>query len=64
VTAQLADFPGTSAELLRFVLSTMGRFAMTSDRVVLPRLVLAEGRQLSPARRNSGGARSSSAASA
>jgi AcrR family transcriptional regulator len=42
VTAQLADFPGTSAELLRFVLSTMGRFAMTSDRVVLPRLVLAE----------------------
>lgn len=42
VTAQLATFPGTSAELLRFVLSTMGRFAMTSDRVVLPRLVLAE----------------------
>jgi len=42
VTAQLANFPGTSAELLRFVLSTMGRFAMTSDRVVLPRLVLAE----------------------
>ena len=42
VTAQLANFPGTSAELLRFVLSTMGQFAMTSDRVVLPRLVLAE----------------------
>ena len=42
VPAQLANFPGTSAELLRFVLSTMGRFAMTSDRVVLPRLVLAE----------------------
>ena len=42
VTAQLATFPGSSAELLRFVLSTMGRFAMTSDRVVLPRLVLAE----------------------
>ena len=42
VTAQLANFSGTSAELLRFVLSTMGRFAMTSDRVVLPRLVLAE----------------------
>ena len=42
VSAQLANFPGTSAELLRFVLSTMGRFAMTSDRVVLPRLVLAE----------------------
>jgi AcrR family transcriptional regulator len=42
VTAQLATFPGSSADLLRFVLSTMGRFAMTSDRVVLPRLVLAE----------------------
>ena len=42
VTAQLANFSGTSAELLRFVLSTMGHFAMTSDRVVLPRLVLAE----------------------
>src|SRR5689334_16757385 len=42
VTAQLASFSGTSAELLRFVLSTMGHFAMTSDRVVLPRLVLAE----------------------
>jgi AcrR family transcriptional regulator len=42
VTAQLATFPGSSADLLRFVLTTMGRFAMTSDRVVLPRLVLAE----------------------
>jgi AcrR family transcriptional regulator len=42
VTAQLANFSGSSAELLRFVLSAMGRFAMTSDRVVLPRLVLAE----------------------
>jgi AcrR family transcriptional regulator len=42
VTAQLAGFPGSSAELLRFVLSSIGHFAMTSDRVVLPRLVLAE----------------------
>jgi AcrR family transcriptional regulator len=42
IKTHLAGFPGTSAELLRFVLSTMGRFAMTSDRVVLPRLVLAE----------------------
>src|SRR5690349_22562569 len=42
VTARLAKFPGGSAELLRFVLSTMGSFAITSDRVVLPRLVLAE----------------------
>ncbi len=42
VTAQLAGFPGSSADLLRFVLSSIGHFAMTSDRVVLPRLVLAE----------------------
>ena len=42
IKTQLGQFPGTSAELLRFVLSTMGRFAMTSDRIVLPRLVLAE----------------------
>src|SRR6478609_8804052 len=42
VSAHLAGFPGTSADLLRFVLSTMGQFAMTSDRIVLPRLVLAE----------------------
>jgi AcrR family transcriptional regulator len=42
IQTQLAQFPGSSAELLRFVLSTMGRFAITSDRVVLPRLVLAE----------------------
>ena len=42
IAAHLTAFPGTSAELLRFVLTTMGRFAMTSDRVVLPRLVLAE----------------------
>jgi AcrR family transcriptional regulator len=42
VQARLAQFPGTSAELLRFVLSTMGSFAIASDRVVLPRLVLAE----------------------
>jgi len=42
VTAQLGQFPGSSSELLRFVLGTMGNFAITSDRVVLPRLVLAE----------------------
>jgi len=42
VKAQLAQFPGASAELLRLVITTMGRFAITSDRVVLPRLVLAE----------------------
>ena len=42
VCAQLAQFPGSSADLLRLVLSTLGHFAITSDRVVLPRLVLAE----------------------
>ena len=42
VTAQLAGFSGSTADLLRFVLTAMGHFAMTSDRIVLPRLVLAE----------------------
>jgi AcrR family transcriptional regulator len=42
VKMQLAAFTGSSADLLRLVLTTMGHFAMTSDRVVLPRLVLAE----------------------
>src|SRR2546423_14421813 len=42
VTAQLAGFSGSTADLLRFVLTTMGQFAITSDRIVLPRLVLAE----------------------
>ena len=42
VMAQLAGFSGSTADLLRFVLTTMGHFAMTSDRIVLPRLVLAE----------------------
>ena len=42
VTVQLAQFSGSSSDLLRFVLTTMGRFAMTSDRIVLPRLVLGE----------------------
>jgi AcrR family transcriptional regulator len=42
VKIQLAAFTGSSTDLLRLVLTTMGHFAMTSDRVVLPRLVLAE----------------------
>jgi AcrR family transcriptional regulator len=42
VKEQLAAFTGSSADMLRLVLSTMGHFAVTSDRVVLPRLVLAE----------------------
>lgn len=42
VKAHLDQFPGSSSELLRFVLTTMGQFITTSDRIVLPRLVLAE----------------------
>jgi AcrR family transcriptional regulator len=42
VKAQVENFPGATAQLLRFVLSTMGRFAATSDRVILPRLLIAE----------------------
>jgi AcrR family transcriptional regulator len=42
VKVQLAAFTGSSADLLRLILTTMGHFAMSSDRVVLPRLVLAE----------------------
>jgi len=40
VTAQLAGFSGSTSDLLRFVLSTIGRFAITSDRPDLLRQVL------------------------
>jgi AcrR family transcriptional regulator len=36
------NFPGSSAELLRLVLTTMGSFVRTSDRVILPKMLLAE----------------------
>lgn len=42
VTAHVAAFEGPTAALLRFVIATMGHFAATSDRVVLPQLLLAE----------------------
>ena len=42
IKAQLAAFPGSSPDLLRLVLSTMGHFITTSDRIVLLRLVVAE----------------------
>jgi AcrR family transcriptional regulator len=42
VRAQLSSFQGSSAELLRFVIGTIGNFAATSDRVVLGRVLLAE----------------------
>jgi AcrR family transcriptional regulator len=36
------NFEGPARDLLRFVLTTMGRFLATSDRVVLPKIILAE----------------------
>lgn len=42
VLAHVQAFQGASADLLRFVLGTIGRFAATSDRVILPKLLLAE----------------------
>jgi len=42
VLAHVQAFQGASADLLRFVLGTIGHFAATSDRVILPRLLLAE----------------------
>jgi len=42
VTQQLQTAEGPAADQLRFVLSTLGHFAATSDRVVLPRVLLAE----------------------
>lgn len=35
-------FEGSSAELLRFVLTAIGQFMQTSDRVVLPKILIAE----------------------
>lgn len=42
ITAQLEGADGPAAGQLRFVLTTLGHFASTSDRVVLPRVLLAE----------------------
>lgn len=42
ITAQLQGADTPAAEQLRFVLTTLGHFAATSDRVVLPRVLLAE----------------------
>jgi AcrR family transcriptional regulator len=42
VLAHVRAFPGSSAELLRFVIATLGNFAATSDRVVLAKVLLAE----------------------
>ena len=42
VRTMVENFPGSSAQLLRLVLSTMGGFVRTSDRVILPKMLLAE----------------------
>jgi len=42
VKAQITASDAPSADLLRLVLTGMGEFARTSDRVVLPRVLLAE----------------------
>jgi AcrR family transcriptional regulator len=40
--AHVAAYEGSAAELLRLVVASLGEFASTSDRVILPRLLLAE----------------------
>jgi AcrR family transcriptional regulator len=42
VTESIRHFTGTTPDLLRFVIATMNQFISTSDRVVLPKVILAE----------------------
>ena len=42
ITQQLKGSEASAADQLRFVLTAIGHFASTSDRVVLPRVLLAE----------------------
>lgn len=42
VMAQIARFDGSAADLLRLALSRIGHFVLTSDQVVLPKIVIAE----------------------
>ncbi len=42
VVSAAENIDGSARELLTFVLTTMGRFLTTSDRVVLPKIILAE----------------------
>jgi hypothetical protein len=42
VRARVEASDGAAADLLRFVIATMGHFARTSDRVILPKVLLAE----------------------
>ncbi len=41
-TAEARDFQGSARDLLRFVLDIMTRLLTTSDRVVLPKIIIAE----------------------
>jgi AcrR family transcriptional regulator len=45
VTQRMAGFQGSSADMLRMVLSTMGTVARTSDAIILPKVMLAEAGQ-------------------
>jgi len=42
IQAFIAQYQGSAADLLRLVVTNIGEFARTSDRVILPRLLLAE----------------------
>jgi len=42
VAGQVQNFSGSTPELLRFVLTAMGQFIVNSERVVLPKIVVAE----------------------
>ena len=42
VTQSMLAYEGSTRDLLRFVLATMGTFLRTSDRAVLPKLIIAE----------------------
>jgi AcrR family transcriptional regulator len=42
VIAQVERFEGSSGDLLRMALTAIGRFVLTSDRVVLPKIIIAE----------------------
>lgn len=42
VRARVEASDGAAADMLRLVIGTMGHFARTSDRVILPKLLLAE----------------------
>ena len=42
VTAGIENFQGSAKDLIRFALNTMGNLLITSDRVVLPKIIIAE----------------------